>query len=87
MSFKVSRVNIPLTNKKKKTIGILRIGMKDNMAQDQCNLIGKNKTIHMTNFLKMWYIFVKIMYILGQHQIQGWFEIYGTVTNTSIWWL
>jgi hypothetical protein len=53
MSFKVSRVNIPITNKKKKTIGILRIGMKDNMAQDQCNLIGKNKTIHMTNFLKM----------------------------------
>jgi hypothetical protein len=31
----------------------------------------------MTNFLKKWYIFVKIIYFWGKHQIQGWFEIYG----------
>jgi hypothetical protein len=38
--------------KKLKKIGILRIGMKDNVAQDQCNLTGKNKTIYMISFLK-----------------------------------
>lgn len=50
--FNISLTNIKIKIIKLKKIGILRIGMKDNVAQDQCNLIGKNKTIYMISFLK-----------------------------------